>query len=263
MATRDVKAPSGLKGLVRGLKGKEANLLADRVLARKLTTFDEVLNNCWLKTEDGGRLAEHYAAKLRGSEDVPRLDWSKVLIGDRTVALVQIRIATYGPKYVFKRKCESCGESFECELDLETELDYKELPEESIQKFLDGNRFPAEFPDGTKFVFSLSTGASERQAAKRADKKKDEKITVSLSERIVEIDGIGENKRKIRAYLEDVDLSDQYDIIDILDEADGGYETDIEVECSECGWEQIIRLPFGADFWTRPKRLRRKAAEED
>jgi hypothetical protein len=251
--------------MIRNLKGAEANVLADKAKARKFSTFDEVLENCWLETEDGGALGKLY---INGTGHP---NWRHVLLGDRTYVLIQIRIATYGKVYSFPVKCSSCGEGFEWDIDLETDLKYQTYPAESLRKYAEGeNRFAGKLPDGKKFWFKLTNGMDERESAKRLKQKKDEAVTVSLSERITEIEGIGTSKQQIRAYLEDLDMGDGsggvdalYDIVDMLDEADGGYDTDIEVECSECGGEQTVRLPFGADFWTSRRRRRKKAEAED
>jgi hypothetical protein len=256
MATRKVEAPSGLKGVVRGLKGKEANVLADKVLARRLGTFDKILESCWVETEDGGPLAGVYL----GTDGAP--DWGKVLLGDRMFVLLQIRIATRGADYSFKHKCSSCDESYEWGLNLDKDLRVEKYSEAALRTYQNDNRFEAEMPDGTKFWFSLSNGDDERDAAKRIKKKKDELVTVSLSERIIEIEGIGTNKKAIRAFLEEVDLDDQYEIIDTMDEADAGVVTDIEVECPECGNEDLVRLPFVGDFWISQRRRRKRAVGE-
>lgn len=265
MPTREITTPSGLKGMVRNLKGHEANVLADKAKARKFSTFDEVLEGCWLETEDGGALGKLY---INGTGHP---NWRNVLLGDRTYVLVQIRIATYGTEYTFKHKCGSCGESFDWTINLETDLRYQAYPAASLTQYAAGeNRFPGTLPDGKRFWFKLTNGNDERESAKRLKQKRDEAVTVSLSERIVEIEGVGTSKIAIREYLENLDMGDGtgdsdalYDIIDTLDVADGGYDTDIEVECADCGEEETVRLPFGVDFWTSRRRRRKKAEAED
>ena len=45
-----ITCPSGLSGEIRGLKGKEGKLLADRASAKSGVTFDRILAGCWLAT---------------------------------------------------------------------------------------------------------------------------------------------------------------------------------------------------------------------
>lgn len=257
MTTRKIKAPSGLTGVVRGLKGKEANVLADKAQARRLTTFDTILDACWQSTDDVPPVLQD---TYIGKEGTP--DWSKVLLGDRMFILVQIRIATYGSEYAFKHKCSGCDHGFEWGINLD-ELKLETFSEDSLTKYVNGNRFDAVLPDGKKFWFTLSNGGSEKIAAKRIKKKRDELVTISLSERIVEIEGVGSNKKEVRVYLEEMELDDQYEIIDIMDEADAGYQTDLEVECEECGNEDLVRIPFVGDFWISQRRRRARAAAAD
>jgi len=82
-----IVCPSGLAGEVRGLTGKEGKLLADRSLARSGATIDRILGSCWLQTTDAG---------IYELADGANPDWSKVLVGDRFYALVQIRRASFG-----------------------------------------------------------------------------------------------------------------------------------------------------------------------
>lgn len=262
MASRNVITPSALRGTVRNLKGKEANVLADQVKARKLTTFDHILESCFEALDDPGKLGDLYIT--RTSDDAPpKINWDRVLLGDRFAVLMQIRIATYGSEYNFKHKCESCGESFEWEVDLVKDLRMQSYSPETIEKYKNGNRFDAELPDGKLFHFKLLTGEDEKRAAKRAKQKKDEAVTVALSERILSIDGVGDDKVAIRSYLEDLDIEDIYEAIDTIDEQDGGYVTDINVDCEHCGAENLVRLPFGGDFWISRKNRRKRAAGED
>ena len=101
-----IVCPSGLSGEIRGLKGKEGKLLADRNAARAGSTFEKLLSGCWLQTIDPGIYEVAEGATL---------DWSKVLVADRFFALLQIRSLTFGDEYAFSIQCKSagCRERFE------------------------------------------------------------------------------------------------------------------------------------------------------
>ena len=92
--------PSGLSGEIRGLKGKEGKLLADRNAARAGSTFEKLLSGCWLQTIDHGVYAVAEGAAL---------DWSKVLVADRFYTLLQIRSLTFGDDYAFSIQCKGAG----------------------------------------------------------------------------------------------------------------------------------------------------------
>lgn len=243
-----VTCPSGLVGEVRGFKTKEANILADTSGVRKGTTFDSILKACWLGTSDPSL----YALDSRGE-----LDWQKVLVCDRFYALLQVRAATYGPLYEFGFQCSSevCREKFEWEVDL-NELKVKMLPEASKTQFRTENKFQTKLGSTGRAVwFKLLTGSDETKSGAQRAKAREQKITLSLATRIVDIDGVHPND-KMR-FLDDLELQDARDLIEAMDEVDGGVDTDLEVECTHCGHIQLVSLPFGREFYlpsTRPKK---------
>ena len=91
-----ITCPSGLAGTIRGLKGKEGTLLADRAAAKSGATFEKILAACWLSTDDPG--------PYQVEEGKP-LGWSKVLVADRFYTLLQIRALTFGDGYAFSVQC--------------------------------------------------------------------------------------------------------------------------------------------------------------
>lgn len=250
----EVITPSGLRGRVRKLRGTEANVLADRKLGRKGETFDRILEGCWVETIDPGPYDFE-----PGTAKVP---WSKVLVCDRFVTLVSIRIATYGSDFVFQAHCDDnghgCGARFEWEIDLVNDLPLYDLPEESRKKIeAKDNRFECEI-DGKRYVFKLQTGADERRAGKGLADRRDEMMTYAIESRIVEIEGV--EKRKIGDHLKSLDLDLQLQLLDAFEAVDGGFDTQIEIECPKCDSVIDVQLPFeGAPFWLPRSRSRKKS----
>ena len=242
-----ITCPSGLSGEIRGLKGKEGKLLADRASAKSGVTFDRILAGCWLATLDPG---------LYALEEGQPLDWSKVLVADRFYALLQVRSLTFGDEYAFQVQCQSagCRERFEWELDLKN-LPVRVLSDETKAAFRDGNRFETRLPrDGRKVWFRLMTGADEVRAASALRAGRDGMLLTALAMRIVEIEGVkSEDKRR---FLEDMEMADAAALLDSFDEADGGVETSIEVECPACGGVQDVQLPFERGFFLPTTRTR-------
>lgn len=244
-----VTAPSGLKGSIRKLKVKEANILANSASARRGSTFDDMLRGCWLGTDDPGPYPPT-VCRVDGTTD-----WAKVLVADRFHILMQMRIATYGPIYTFKYQCDrqSCRESFDWEIDLVKDLQYRQLPAESIDRFKTDNRFETTIPSiGRKCWFRLQTGEMEQKASQLARQRKVEVMTLSLASRIIEIDGV-EGNDKLR-FLDELDMDDAVALIDKLDEVDGGIDTDVNIECTACANSMAVKLPFEREFWLPLKR---------
>lgn len=236
------------------MKGREANLLANRKEQKKGDVFDRVLSSCWLETIDPG--------PYEVGED-GRIPWAKVLQCDRFYTLVCIRIATYGPQFAFEVQCGrtsrttggGCDEKIEWELNLLEDLDVYDLPEESREKIAKGeNVFEAMMGD-RRVTFQLLTGELERKLSKKVQGNEDQQVTMALAQRIIEIEGV--DRRKRLEFLDDHDFDQQVELLEELEEADGGVESRIEIQCPrpECKVIQEVALPFGGDaFWTPRKR---------
>lgn len=232
--------PSGLAGEVRGLKGKEGKLLADRSAARAGSTFEKLLSGCWLQTTDPGIYEVPEGAVL---------DWGKVLVADRFYTLLQIRALTFGDEYAFSVQCQSatCRERFEWQLSLK-DLPVRPLSDAAKASFKAGNRFETKLPrDGRKVWFRLMTGADEVRAAQALKAGRDGMLLTALALRIVEIESVPEKEK--RAFLDDMEMADATALLDEFDEADGGVETTIEIECPSCLGVQEVELPFERGFF--------------
>jgi len=239
--TTHIVCPSGLAGEIRGLKGKEGALLSDRNAARAGALFEKLLANCWLSTTDAGI----YELPENGA-----LDWSKVLVADRFYALLQMRARTFGDEYAFSVQCvnAACRERFEWTLNLQ-ELPVVPLPDASKSAFKAGNRFEATLPrDGRRVWFRLMTGADEARAAQalKAGRGAGPLLT-ALALRIVEVEGVPPHDK--RKFLDELELADAATLLDQFDAADGGVETDIQIECPACFGVQDIQLPFERGFF--------------
>lgn len=237
--TTHIVCPSGLAGEIRGLKGKEGKLLSDRTSARAGATFEKILAGCWLATTDPGIY------------DFPdgTVDWSKVLVADRFFALLQIRARTFGDDYAFSVQCLSpaCRERFEWTLNLQ-ELPVVPLSDAVKAAFKAGNRFETTLPlDGRKVWFRLMTGADEVRAASVLKAGQGGTLLTALALRILEIEDVPDHER--RKFLDDMEMADAAALLDHFDQADGGVETSIEVECPSCLGVQDVELPFERGFF--------------
>ncbi len=243
----EIECPSGLQLRIRGLKGKEGKLLADKNAIRQGTALDHMLSACTEEVMDPGPYSF-----------TDNVDWNTVLLGDRFFALLQIRLATFGPKYTFRMQCREtgCRESFDWEVDL-NDLEVQKLSEEDQDVIRAGGIFTTHLADGTGVKFRLATGADEKRAARN---KTTEKALVDLLEmRITAIEGVGEytaddiekgrKVKSLRTYLDDLDWSDLIGLLNALDAHDCGVKTEIEVECPACRGVQEVQLPFDRGFF--------------
>lgn len=282
----EITCPSGLRGEIRGMKGREAQAFVDPALARTHGSMDAMLSNCFLAVTDAG-IYKLVDPPPKSKTTEPRLDWKRVLMGDRFHAAMEIRAATFGQEYAFFCKCESCGEKYGWELNL-CDLERRKLPEASAERLRAGtNRFELSLPDGKILAFKLATGEEEIAIAKMKgpagssrklgpvdavfaqtiaiyvpegddlfETSKAEPVTSESGVRMKPIPGgpIG-----CRRYLDDVDFGDLQAILEEMQTHDCGVETKIETICEFCNWQQEIELPFQRSFFERPKR---KKAED-
>lgn len=242
-----ITCPSGLSGIVRGLKVREERILADRKLAKSNTQLDELLRACWIETHEPGPYEPANGAP----------DWEKVLQGDRFYALLQIRIATYGPEYSFAVTCqeERCRERIEWDVDLR-ELEVRRLSDESRARFLAGNRFEMVLPDAQKRVaFRLMTGADERKLPMLRRNAEGATMSAVLGHRCIEIDGVAPHDK--RRFVEELSMADADALVEAMTEVDCGVTTRIEIECPECFATQEIELPFSRGFFSRASKTKK------
>lgn len=242
----NVTTPSGLSGVVRKLRGSEANALANKRLAAKSKVFEEVLSGIWVETIDAGPY---------GFETTSRPPWDRILVCDRFYALVAARIATYGPAYSFPAECggsRGCGHRFEWDLNLETDVPVYDLPDDSRAAIADKRNEFASTLDGKAVVFRLLDGRAEREVAD--DFNASEIVTRNIASRLVRVEGLkGRGKffrEEVNEWLKGVSMDEQTRLFDEMEERDGGFETDLDIECPRCSRIFETSIPFeGSAFW--------------
>lgn len=241
-----IACPSGLTGVIRGMKVREERILIDRKLAKAGGQLDELLAACWEDTLEPGPY----------TFEATKPEWGKVLLGDRFYVLLRIRCATYGPEYSFAVTCSEarCRARIDWEVDLR-ELPVRTLSEESRKAFLAGNRFPSRLPDaGRAVTFRLLVGDDDKRLPHLRRQAADRLLSASLGFRILDIEGV-EPKDK-RRFVEDLSMRDAAFLAAEFERVDCGVETSFEVECASCLAVQRVELPFESDF-LMPKATRR------
>lgn len=281
-----VTCPSGLSGVIRGMKGREAQAFVDPQQQRTQGSFDTMLSNCWEETTDPGPYEKFMVSAKRGDSITTQPPWSsRALIGDRFAALIDIRIATFGPDYFFDVKCANCEQKFGWELSL-ADLPRKDFPKDALEKIAAGdNSFSMRLPDGKLLMFRIGTAVEERAIAKlKGGPGSTKKLgpvdtiftqsngiwvpaedpivarTVGMAkeiefegERMIELPG-GPNG--IRRYFEDTDFAVILEVLDEMQRPDGGVQTTIEVICDHCAWQQEIELPFQRTFFAPARKAK-------
>jgi hypothetical protein len=240
---KQITCPSGLTGEVRGLKGREAQMLSDRNAVRSGTFLDKILDACWLKTSAWGPYKSAESGKP---------DWKNVLVGDRFYILLQIRVASFGAEYAFKTPCQNCRKQIEYEVQLDRDLQIKSLSAADAAAFAAAEPFTVKTATGKAVTYRLPIGTDEVRAARQANG--DGAFLDALGQRIVSIEG----EPSVGAFLENADFADLLDLLNQMDEHDCGVETTITIDCPHCFATQDVQLPFVRDFFVPTSGRRKK-----
>ena len=244
-----ITCPSGLQGAVRGLKMREINLFTSRKRVRDGSMFSAVLEQCWLETTDPGPYTLDSSGKL---------DWRKVLQGDRLFTLLKIRTISYPEKYEFSVRCENprCQRSkpFDWELDL-NDLPTNPLTPTAREVLLNGNRFRTLLPVSGRWVeWGLLLGEDEERLSQIIEKatEREELATAAMAFRVKAVEGIDASPRAKEHWIEDLDVQDFATLEAAMSAEVCGVDTGIEVVCPTCGEVFAVDLPFDRSF-IRPR----------
>lgn len=241
--TYDVDCPSGLSVTLREFKVSDEDLVSNPRTQRSGRAITDLLEAITVGVNDPGP----YQLTRSGEQGTGKLDWSKVIMGDRMTALLKNRIETWGPEFEIRTPCEACRAPVRNWIDL-NDLEIKPLPESSKQHVQIGKDSPIEIelPSGPVVGVRLLRGKDERQLQKLAKQKKDIMSSAYLRYITVSVEGVPDNK--LLAFFQDMSGSDASYLRAAYQEADCGLEQEIELECDTCGhiWDRNIQ--FGADF---------------
>lgn len=243
-----VETPSGLTGTLRGMRGSEVDYFANKKNTKGGGLGSKILERLWVKTAEPGR------AYTMSDDGV--MDWDSTLRGDRFYLYLMSRVATFGPIYSFKMTCPhtDCEQPFFHDLNL-LDLDLQPYSDKSLQCFRNDNQFSTDVL-GIDVGFQLVTGKIETRLDAVDRKSKQERMSAALSQRILSVEGVGDDREKIQEWLKGLDQYDLLELTESMDESDGGYETSIDVECPWCQ-EVIEEVELPLDKLFQPDKRNR------
>lgn len=241
----EVTCPSGLRGVLRGMKVKDEQVWTDKKLVHSGRAITVLLSNCWEETLDPGPYSTD-----------GKLDFSTMLSADRTFLLIQLRVASYGADYEFSRLCPACDRMYGWSLNLIDELPVTPVSAQGLAHVRSGEHIPLTLLDGRQALCRLLTGQDEAFMATLNIKEQPRLLAYQLARRIAEIDG-AKNWRSVLPVIEDMEARVADDLWDKTDELEGGIDTMLSTECSHCGRIVETILPFGTEFFSTSRRFGR------
>jgi len=178
-----------------------------------------------------------------------------LLIGDKNALVVASRITGYGPEYITKVACPSCGTTSDNEFDLEEALVINEPDLEA---------YDAEQTDNGTFLITLpktgavaevrpQTGADEKKIISQSESRKKHRLQpLGLTDQIkgyvigITIDG---NPVNISEFVDNMPALDSKFLRTTYKNIMPNVELVQHFECSSCGFEQALEVPFTTDFF--------------
>jgi len=163
-----------------------------------------------------------------------------ILAADRDALFLGILKATFGSTAVINGYCESCKESKEVEIDLDTDIKTKVLIDPVADR-----KFEVQGKKDT-YTVVLASGKAQRALTENADKTLAELTTIMLEHCITQINGkpvIGKHQ------IQNMPLVDRRKVGDELaDRTPGPQLDDIEMECPDCGGKVVVPINLGTLF---------------
>ena len=183
------------------------------------------------------------------------IDPTTLLVGDRNAILVAARITGYGPDYETSTSCPSCGNKalFSFNLNDNTiyagddtgDLEITETDHGTFTTMLPMTKIEAEF--------RLLTGEDETFIAKNNAKRKkasalETNLTTQMSRCIVALNE-DTDRSIINQFAELMPAFDSRHIRNAIKAVTPNIDLTQVYNCSECGYEQEMEVPFTADFF--------------
>jgi hypothetical protein len=206
MDTKEIRCPSGLRGRIRKMLGRDFHaLLIDNPEEATPDQMAGLAEAIWVETIDPG--------PYTFETPKPRFK-SDVLIGDRQSALIKSRVFTDGGKKLNKVQCPGCSGWWPDMFDY-GELPYREWPDADATpppegmglkaynartRFAAGEPCATKMDDGTLIQWSLLTGSLLVGAIKDFALQFGSSIYSETAARVVEIEGLSlDNVKKAEA----------------------------------------------------------------
>jgi protein-arginine kinase activator protein McsA len=216
---------------VRRMTGKEEEILATTRYFREGKIVDMILENC---------IKEKYRP-----EDL--------LVVDRDYILVYIRGISYSTDYEVEIKCPMCEKRFTTVIELNSFV-INDCPEDFNQ-----NSLNLILPDSQLQVkYKISRGRDESAVQAYKDRKiknnfdsnddSDDTLLYRMSVLISDIEGISD-KHQIMSIIEQLPISDVNYLRGKINDLPFGMDTQIALECRNCGEDFETSMPMGASFF--------------
>jgi predicted RNA-binding Zn-ribbon protein involved in translation (DUF1610 family) len=218
---------------IRYMTAKEEDILTSQTLLKKGIAVDRFMQNIICDST---------------------ISIEDLLIGDKNAILIAARSSGYGSDYETQVRCPNCGNRQETSFDLSnpTIIESKYDEEFGIEKTESGT-FIIKMPfSGFKAEVKLLTGKDEKYVLQlNKNKSKGAVVETNMTDQykrmIVSIEGITD-KSTINHYVDNMPLRDARHLKLAYKMVSPDIKIHNEFQCTNCGHEETLEVPFGADF---------------
>jgi hypothetical protein len=218
----------------------------------------EVMRSCTDGFADPGPLYQ----KMNG------VDWNSMLQGDYFAGLVGLSTLSYDDETTAEFPLKHCNRKFDYRVDLVEELPMQTLPEDSIQKILNGEPFEVEIA-GKVVQFKVPKVRDIFQVMKLEAQFPNRQMTVALRSRIVAVEGVeprdimdwldgGDPDGRRRSKYKQLDGAELEKLRDAFDRVNCGIDNEIDATCPFCEEEFEVEVPLDSGLLIPGKSIRKR-----
>tara|TARA_R100001510_G_C7656308_1_gene216182 strand:+ start:3341 stop:4186 length:846 start_codon:yes stop_codon:yes gene_type:complete len=219
---------------MRYMTAKDEDILTNKSLIKNGTVLDRLLQN------------------LLVDKSFKPQDF---LVGDKSALIVQARINGYGSDYEVKVACPSCGTIDDYQFDLEQAYSQKVLDFDNlVVTKTNSNTFITTVPFSKAEVeIRLLTGKDERDIANTNRMRTKNKLSeLSLTEQmlfyIVSVNG-NSDRSYVNSFVDNMPALDAKHLRATYKEINPTVELEQNFDCSACGYNQVLEVPFTSEFF--------------
>lgn len=221
---------------------------AETIEIRYMTAKDEdiLTNQSFLKK---GIAIERFLKNVIIDKNI---NTDSLYIGDRNAILIAARISGYGPSYQTKVNCPNCGTVNRVDFDLTNPTITESRVDDKFNLSIEEGKYYAVTPlTKLKIGLRILTGKDENYLAKRfTDKKTKDLSNVTEQFRLMISSVEDDDSRKtIDYYVDNMPTQDSTYLRAVYAMINPTVRMANDFECSSCGYEQELEVPFGADFF--------------
>ena len=215
---------------IRFMTAKDEDILTSRSLLKKGVALERLIDNLLVNQS---------------------LSSKEILIGDRNAIIIAARSSAYGHLYETKVQCPACQTTNKVTFDLsEPEIKDGDFEDFEYEETNFGTYIVATPKSDIKVELRLLNGQDEGKLVKAMSKTKDSEdiITTQMRLYIVSVNG-HRGKEFIEYFINNAPAFEARWLRKCYESLAPNVKVSENFECSSCGFEQEMEVPFNTDFF--------------